>query len=144
MLGGALEDRDDLVVDERLLDVVVRARVHRLDGRAQVGLRGHEDDGDVGVARARRGEHVESTDARHADIGEDDVGVGRLQLLQPLLSSLRDDGIEALVLEEDAKGVEDPHLIVDDEDARLLDGQTHAAFSFSSCQLGSRMVKRVP
>ena len=60
MLGGAAEDRDQLVVAERLLDVVERALVHRLHRRLQRGLRGHENDRHVGIARARRGEDLDA------------------------------------------------------------------------------------
>ena len=57
MLGGAAENRHQLVVAERLLDVVERALVHRLHRRLQRRLRRHEDHRHVGIAlRAPRRE----------------------------------------------------------------------------------------
>ena len=44
VLAGAAEDGDQLVVGERLLDVVEGARVDGADGALQRGLGGHQDD----------------------------------------------------------------------------------------------------
>ena len=50
VLGGAAQDRDQLVVAERLLDVIEGAFVHRLHRRLQRRLRRHENDRHVRVA----------------------------------------------------------------------------------------------
>ena len=60
MLRGAPQDRDQLVVAERLLDVVEGALVHRLHGRLQRGLRGHEDHRRRRVLLARRRQHLDA------------------------------------------------------------------------------------
>src|SRR2546422_5210129 len=63
-----------IVVRERLLDVVERPLVHRLDGALERGLGGHEDDGGLRVLIAHRSEDLGARDARHLDVREHDVG----------------------------------------------------------------------
>ncbi len=91
MLGGAPQDRDQLVVAERLLDVVERALVHRLHRRLQRGLRGHEDDRHVGIALPRGREDLDAAHVRHADVGEHDVRRQLADALEARLAAVRDD-----------------------------------------------------
>jgi hypothetical protein len=81
------------------------------------GLRGHQDDGGVRVLLARRGEHLEPAHARHAHIGEHDVGGQGRDLVEPLLAAQSHVRREALVLEEDPQRLDDPRLVIDDQDA---------------------------
>ena len=107
MLGGAAQDRDQLVVAERLLDVIEGAFVHRLHRRLQRGLRRHEDDRHVRILLPRRGEDLDAADVRHADVGEDDVRDStRAMLLEPRLAAVRDVRREALVAQQDVERIE--------------------------------------
>jgi hypothetical protein len=53
VLGGAPHDGDQLVVAERLLDVVEGTLVHRLHGGLQRRLRRHENDRRVRIRFTR-------------------------------------------------------------------------------------------
>ena len=125
-LGRAPAQGHDLVVGERLRHVVERALVHRLDRGLQRSLRRHQDDRRFGVLLLRGREDFDPGDAGHLDVGEDEVGGGGLELLEPRFAALRRRYVEALVLEQDAQGVEDPLLVVDDENGGL---RGHAASS---------------
>ena len=122
MLGGALEDREQLVVAERLLDVVEGALVHRLHRRLQRRLRGHEDDRRVRILLARRGEDLDAADVRHADVGEHDVRLQLGELLEPARAAVRGVRVEAGVAQQDAERLEDALLVVDDEDGGSASG----------------------
>src|SRR2546427_707717 len=103
-----------------------RALVHCLDGGLQRRLRRHQDDRRLGILVLRGREDVDPRDAGHLDVGEHEVGCGGLELLEPRLPALRRRDVEALVLEQDTQRVEDPLLVVDDENGGL---HAHAASS---------------
>src|SRR6266478_6064000 len=124
LLRRAPADRDQVVVRERLLDVVERALVHRLDRALKRRLRGHEDHGSLGVLLPHRGEDLGARDARHLDVREDDVGRASLQRLEPRLPALGRGDFEPFPLQQDPEHVQDPHLVVDDQNRWLL---AHAA-----------------
>ena len=111
----ALEDRQQLVVAERLLDVIEGALVHRLHRRLQRGLRRHEDDGRVRVLLARRGEDLDAADVGHPDVGEHDVGLQLGELRESRPAAVRGVRVEAGVAQQDAERLENPLLVVDDE-----------------------------
>src|SRR5436309_2429246 len=136
----AAADRHEVVVGKRLLDVVERALVDRLDRALQRRLRGHQDDRGFGVLLAHRGKNVGAGDTRHLDVGEHDVGRRRLQRLETRLAPLRGDDVEPFALQEDAEHVQDPQLVVDDQNGWLL---RHAASSFRRAA-GKYTVKVVP
>src|SRR5438128_983418 len=120
LLRGAPADGYEIVVRERLLDVVESALVHRLDGGLERGLRGHEDHRRLGVLVPDRGQNVRARDTGHLDVGEDDVGRRRLQLLQAGLAALRGGHVEAFALEENPEHIQDPHLVVDHKNRWLV------------------------
>src|SRR5438477_26526 len=120
-------DRDQVVVGERLLDVVEGALVHRLDGALQRRLCGHQDDRRLGILLAHGGEDVGAGHARHLDVGEHDVGRRSLERLEARLATLGGDHVEPLALEEDTEHVQDAQLVVDHQNRWLL---RHAASSF--------------
>ena len=68
MVGRAPHDRDELVVAERLLYVVERALIHRLNRGLQRCLGRHQDDRDVRILLAGRCENIETSHAGHPDI----------------------------------------------------------------------------
>ena len=107
MLGGTAEDRDELVVAERLLDVVEGASVHRLHRGLQRRLRGHQDHRDVGIVRPRRGEHLNPGHLRHPHIGEHDVGGQLHDALERLLPPVRQLRREPFRSEQDLECLQD-------------------------------------
>jgi hypothetical protein len=127
-LERAAHDRHQLVVAERLLEVVERAIVDGLDGALQRRLRRHQHHGEAGVQRPRRGEQLQPVHAGHAHVADDDVGTQLREPLQPGAAALGDVGGEAFGLEEDAHGVEDRRLVVHDQDHGLV-GAVHRGIS---------------
>jgi hypothetical protein len=113
-------DGHKLLVRKGLLDVVESPLVHGVHGAPQVGLRGHQDHGQVRIAVARRLQDGQPVHPRHADVGEHQVHRFLPHLLQPLPSAGCGHDMEALALEEDPERVEDRGLVVDDQDARLF------------------------
>src|SRR5205823_13978276 len=85
-------------------------------------------------------ENVGAGDTRHLDVGEHDVGRRRLQRLETRLAPLRGDDVEPFAFQEDAEHVQDPQLVVDDQNGWLL---RHAASSFRRAA-GKYTVKVVP
>ena len=117
MLGGALEDREQLVVAERLLDVVEGAFVHRLHRRLQRRLRRHEDDRACPdpAAAPRRG----SPRRRRPACGRRRArcrAAARASCSSPALPPCAVCGVEAGVAQQDAERLENARLVVDDED----------------------------
>ena len=78
-LLGLAQREDDLVRLERLAHVVVGARLHRLDGEVDVAVGAHHDDRRRVLLGLERAEQIEPAHARHAHVGEDDVGVERVE-----------------------------------------------------------------
>ena len=144
MFGGTPDDRHQLVVAERLLDVVERARVHRLHRRLQRRLCGHEDDRHVGVMRPRGREHLHAGHLRHADVAQHDVRREPRDHLERGLSAVRQVGREALGAQEDLEGLEDARLVVDDEDGGRGDAIGHGAIPDGVGSTGRNTVKPVP
>ena len=154
MLAGALEDREQLVVAERLLDVIEGALVHRLHRRLQRRLRGHEDHRRVRILLPRGGEDLHAAHVRHAHVGEHDVRLERRELRETRPAPVRRVRVEAGVAQEDAERLEDPLLVVDDEHGGCAIG-AHvrtatveevgvAAGRRDGSARGSTTVKRVP
>src|SRR5881396_1263418 len=69
LLRRAPANRDEVVVRERLLDVVKRPLVHRLDRALERGLGGHQDDRGLRVLVPHRGEDLGARNARHLGVG---------------------------------------------------------------------------
>ena len=84
ILEGAAGQHQQLVDLERLLQVVARAELHRLDGALDAAVRGHHDDGRPLRFRRDGGEvadHVEAGAIRHQEV--DDQQVERALAEQP-------------------------------------------------------------
>ena len=56
---------------DRLVQIVVRPQLHRLDGRVDRGMPGHHDGRDREVALANLADQVEAADPRQAEVGQD-------------------------------------------------------------------------
>src|SRR5512143_2026425 len=70
---GVPDDLLDLLVDDGLHDVVVRAGTEGLDGRVEGRVGGDDDDDLVGVPFPHPGEHLDAVHAGQDDVGQDDV-----------------------------------------------------------------------
>ena len=66
---------------ERLLHVVERADLHRLDGGVDRAERRHQDHGGVRLQRLGRAEHVHAVAAAHLQVAQDDVVLPFVELL---------------------------------------------------------------
>ena len=67
---------------ERLLHVVERAVLHRLDGGRHRSERGHQDHRRRRVQRLGGAQHVEAVGAAHLQVADDDVEVAFVQPLE--------------------------------------------------------------
>src|SRR5688572_4790893 len=140
VLAGATQNGHQLVVGERLLDVVERARIDGANGALERGLGGHQDHRRHRVLLPGGVQDVEPGDLGHAYVREDQVVRAGPDLLQPGLAALGGGDLEPFVPEQDPEGVQDARLVVDHQDRGLL---THAASS-ASILAGRKMVKVVP
>ena len=117
-------------VVERLLDVVARAAVQRLDRALDAAPRGHHDDGERGVELLEPREEVEPLGAAR--------GVARVvHVHQQRVEIARTDGgghargrgddldVVPLALEQQAKGLEHVAIVVRHEKAGFWRGGTH-------------------
>ena len=68
--------------------------------------------------RANGGKNVEPRHVGHTHIGDNELGLESRNLLEALFSAQCGVRDEAFVLEQNANGVEDTHLVVDDEHGR--------------------------
>ena len=68
-----VDDRADLLLLERLLDVVEGAGLDRLDGVADRAVGGHHDDRHVRVGPHRGAQHLHAVEPRHPQVGDHDV-----------------------------------------------------------------------
>ena len=72
-LAGLLDDGPHLGHVERLLQVVQRPELHRLDGRLHVAEAGHDHDLGVRLLRPGLANDGQAVDVAHPQVGEDDV-----------------------------------------------------------------------
>ena len=98
-LLGLAQREHDLLGLEGLLDVVVRARLDRLEREIDVAVRAHHDDGGVVALGLERREQIEPAHLGHAHVGEDDVGPERLDQRERLLPAVGRLDLVALALQ---------------------------------------------
>ena len=127
-LGGLAHHLAHFRQAERLFDVVEGAALHRLDRRTGVGVRGDDDHFGVRAAPARLAQQRHAVDARHAQIGEDEVVARLRQLLERRLAAIGAAGGEAFAFEHVREVVAGDRFVVDDEDARLRFSLVHRRF----------------
>ena len=116
LLERLLDDVDDLLVAERLRDVVEGALAHRRDRALDGGVRRDDDDGNLRVPGAHLDEDLEARAVREHEVEEEEVDGLLLEALQPLggrrglardVARLREDRTEHLA---------DDGFVVEDED----------------------------
>ena len=81
---------------------------------------GHDDEGDLAVARPRLLHELDAVEARHLQVGEDDVGRELLELAERLEAVGGGLDRVALVAQELGERRTRVGLVVDDEDAAAL------------------------
>jgi hypothetical protein len=114
---GLAKREDDLVGLEGLADVVVGARLHRVDGQVDVAVRTHHDDRRRVLLRDERRKEIHAPHPRHANVGQDDVGVERVQRGERGFSTVGDLHLVAVLLQQRTEHEADIFLVVDDEHA---------------------------
>ena len=115
-LARVAHERAELVVVEILGDVVIRAVLHRLHGRFDLGDRRNHDDFDQAVVLLDDPQHFEAADARQADVEQHQVDVFAVQDGQRGLAA-RHAQHAVLALEDRRQRVAHPLVVVDDEDS---------------------------
>jgi hypothetical protein len=120
-LEGALGDAQHDRGLEGLLDEVVRALAHRLDGVLDRRVRGHHDDVDLRPNRARGAQQILTGHARHHQVGEDHVDRGLPHDVERELPRRRRLDRHAFALEQAPQRLQVFVLVVDDEELRRLE-----------------------
>ena len=116
----AADDETNLVVVERLRDVVLRAGLHRLDGDFFRAVRGHEDHRAFLGARLRRREHVHAAEMPSPSARSVSTrSKVRLREREALFTAAGDDDVVALFSEERTERELDRAFVLDDQDALL-------------------------
>jgi hypothetical protein len=80
-LHGAAQDEEQLVLLQRLREVVESALAHRVHRAVDGAVRGHEDDAGPRGLLGELGQELDAVHVRHLEVGEDDVeGLARRRL----------------------------------------------------------------
>ena len=74
---------------ERFGHVIVRAHLHGLDSGFDRGVSGNENDRRLTMMLAHVAENIEAAHRFHANIGDDDVRLNRVELLDRLLRDVK-------------------------------------------------------
>jgi hypothetical protein len=104
---------------EGLLQVVEGARAHRLDGRVDRGVPGHDHHLAVRALRVDLPDQLGAAHRAELQVQQNHLGLGR-EGAGELLRVERLINREALALEQPPQHLHDVQLIVDDQDARLI------------------------
>ena len=119
-LERLLDEQRDLVEVERLVRVVIRAVLHRLDGGVDARVRGQQDDQRVGVALLDLLEHRQAVAIRQLVIEQDEIDA--LARARSSASAAVAASTHAVAFLRQAVGQRPANqlLVVDDEDGRRL------------------------
>ena len=117
------QDEQHLVWPERLAQVVVGARLHRLERKIVRSVRAHDDDGGFRGLLLHRAHQREPIHARHAHVGDQCVVVAGGELAQRLVAVLHRAHEVSLLRQEHGEHVPDRLLVVGDEDRAQRHGQ---------------------
>ena len=116
-----LDEQRDLVEVERLVGVVIRAVLHRLDGRLDARVRGQQDDQRVGVALLDLLEDRQAVAVRQLVVEQHEVDAFGVALERRRGGVGLDDAI-AFLREPLGQRPANQLLVVDDENRRRLHG----------------------
>ena len=118
--GGATHEFDGLVDVERLWQVLESAALVGRHGAVEIGMRGHDDHGQLRPARADFVEQVESALARHADIGHEHVGFFASQRVQDGFRVFERCRLHAGLFQGAFEHPADGGIVVDEPDVKRL------------------------
>ena len=119
-LERLLDDVHDLFVPEGLGQVVKRALAHRGDRAFHGGVRGHHDDGHLGMPRLHLREDLEAGPVREHEIEEQEVDGLLRETLEPLGCGRGFARHESGLREDGSQHVADDWLVVEDQDGGHL------------------------
>ncbi len=117
-----------LVVVERLGQVILGAGLHRFDRDSLRAERGDHQHGACGIELAHMLEQFEPAHSLHAEVGDDDVEQAGLDLLERFFAGLRRLDFVALLGEEPFER---------DDDAALVVNYQQSPFQFRSLEVGA-------
>jgi hypothetical protein len=119
-LDGDRDGVQDVLLAEWFRQEIHRARLHCSRRHGNIGVSGHEDDGDADVRAGELGLKIEAADARQPDV-EHQTACGIGQLARQEFSRRAEYlGLQADVSEEIVKRLSHRDIVVDDEDNRVL------------------------
>src|SRR5690606_13611557 len=140
-LLGLLQAQEHLFGLERLGDVVVGACLHGFDGQVVTAVRAHHDHRRVAAFGPQGGEQIHAAHARHANIGDDEVGAEAVDEGHGLLTIFGRLDLVALSTQEGAQDQAQILLVVDDQNA-LHRGQGTQILSQSKASLTQKLRAR--
>src|SRR5262245_46550511 len=111
-----LDDQLELVIVERLRQVVRRAGLHRLDGDLLRAVGGDHDHRTVRAPLLRRPQHLHAGDALQVEVGDDELVAAGRELLDRVLARERRLHLVAASRQQALDRDADRALVVDDQD----------------------------
>ncbi len=142
-LQRTAHDQADLVVVERLGDVVLGAGLHRLHGDLLVAVRRDHDDGGLGPRLLHGAQDVHARNAAaEREVGEHQVDRRFAQACERRFARVGDRDLVALPPQQPGQRELDRALVLDDEDARGHAGLVGAAASLRA--FGNASTNSVP
>ena len=118
LLEDGLQHPFEAAEVDRLLDVVGRAELDRLDRVLHGRVPAHEHELDVRVAVLQVAQQLEPAHPGHADVGQDHVNGLLVERRQRRIRAVRDLHLEALLGEKDLEDLPDVRIVLHDEDLR--------------------------
>ncbi len=119
LLERLLEHDLQLLDVDRLAEVVLRAQLHGLDGGLHRAVGRHHDDHRLRADLLDLGQQLDAVHARHAQVGQHDVGLDLLEQLQPGARVVRARDLVAVLVEQRLERRGGVHLVVDDHEPPL-------------------------
>ena len=109
----------DLLQLERLLDEVVRAELHRVDGVGDRSLRRDDEELRIGGVGAHLAQQIEPAAIAEHEVEDHRVGTHGLEFAQPLRARAGQRDLVALTRQRAAQRLPDQRFVVDNEDLRV-------------------------
>src|SRR5437588_2799463 len=116
IIEGALYGHLQLVDLERLGHVIVRAHLHRFDCGFHRGVGGDQNHGGLPEMLAHMPEHVEAGHCFHSNVGNDDVGLNRIHLLDCFLGGVERENLVTFFPTKGDDDFDHRGLVIDDYD----------------------------
>src|SRR5438552_96014 len=136
VIEGALYGHLQLVDLERLGHVIVRAHLHRFDCGFHRGVGGDQNHRGLPEMLAHVPEHVEAGHCFHANVGNDDMRLNRIHLLDRFLSGVERENLVTFFPAKGHNDFDHCRLVIDDYD--LGHSQRGEYFTFEKKKEGIR------